>query len=99
MDIKKANEILQSAAFKKLVKTRWIISLAFTFVMLFVYVGFLLVIAYNKDFLKMPIGDSVNLAIVVGLGVIIFSWLLTGVYVYWANNYYDSDVDKIKKEF
>lgn len=99
MDIKKANEILQSAAFKKLVKTRWVISLAFTFVMLFVYIGFLLVIAYNKDFLKMPIGNSVNLAIVVGLGVIIFSWLLTGVYVYWANNYYDSDVDKIKKEF
>lgn len=99
MDSAKTHEILQSKAFKKLVKTRWNISLSFTFIMLFVYIGFLLVVAYNKDFLKMPIGDSVNLAIVVGLGIILFSWLITGAYVYWANNYYDSAVAEIKKEF
>ena len=94
----KTNQILQSAAFKKLVKTRWNISLSFTFIMLFVYIGFLMVVAYQKDTLKMPLGDSLNLAIVVGLGIIIFSWLITGVYVYWANNYYDAAVKEIKKD-
>ena len=94
----KTHEILESAAFKKLVKTRWNISLTLTFIMLFVYVGFLLIIAYDKNFLKMPLGESINLAIVVGLGIIIFTWLITGVYVYWANNYYDASVAEIKKE-
>lgn len=95
---KKTQEILQSPAFKKLVKNRWNISLAFTVIMLFVYIGFLLVVAYDKEVLKMPLGDSLNLAIVVGLGIIIFSWLITGVYVYWANNYYDAAVSEIKKD-
>ncbi len=98
MNSTKTHEILQSPAFKKLVKNRWNISLTFTFIMLFVYIGFLLVVAYNKEALKMPMGESLNLAIVVGLGVIIFSWLITGVYVYWANNYYDAAVKEIKKE-
>ena len=92
------DEILRSQAFKKLVKNRWNVSLSFTFVMLFVYIGFLLYVAYDKELLKMPIGDSLNLAIVVGLGIILFSWLITGVYVYWANNYYDKSVNEIKKE-
>lgn len=94
----KTNEILQSPAFKKLVKNRWNISLTFTFLMLFVYIGFLLVVAYQKDTLKTPVGDSLNLAIIVGIGIIVFSWLITGVYVYWANNYYDAAVKEIKKD-
>lgn len=66
--------------------------------MLFIYVGFLLLVAYDKEALKLPIGESLNLAIVVGLGIILFSWLITGAYVYWANNYYDKAVNEIKKE-
>ena len=98
MNETKTNEILQSPAFRKLVKNRWNISLTFTFLMLFVYIGFLMVVAYQKDTLKMPVGDSLNLAIIVGIGIIIFSWLITGVYVYWANNYYDAAVKEIKKD-
>ena len=98
MNSTKTHEILQSAAFKKLVKSRWNISLSFTFIMLFIYIGFLLIVAFQKDTLKMPLGDSLNLAIVVGIGIIIFSWLITGVYVYWANNYYDAAVKEIKKD-
>lgn len=98
MNKTKTHEILQSPAFKKLVKNRWNISLTFTFLMLFVYIGFLMVVAYHKETLKMPVGGSLNLAIIVGIGIIIFSWLITGVYVYWANNYYDAEVKEIKKD-
>jgi len=98
MNKTKTHEILQSPAFKKLVKNRWNISLTFTFLMLFVYIGFLMVVAYHKETLKMPVGDSLNVAIIVGIGIIIFSWLITGVYVYWANNYYDAAVKEIKKD-
>jgi len=98
MDAAKQAQILKSPAFKKLVKTRWRISLTFTFSMLVVYIGFLLVVAYGKEMLSIPVGNSVNVAIVVGLGIIFFSWLITGVYVYWANNYYDASVSEIKKD-
>jgi uncharacterized membrane protein (DUF485 family) len=40
----------------------------------------------------------VSSAILIGLGIILFSWLITGAYVYWANNYYDKAVKEIKKE-
>ena|SRR5690606_32263625 len=98
MSSNSSHEILQSPAFKKLVRNRWKVSLIFTFIMLVVYIGFLLVIAYDNGVLKMPVGDSVNLAIIVGLSIIIFSWLITGAYVYWANNYYDTSVSEIKKD-
>lgn len=98
MNKTKTNEILQSAAFKKLVKNRWNISLTFTFLMLLVYIGFLMIVAYHKETLKIPVGESLNVAIIVGIGIIIFSWLITGVYVYWANNYYDAAVKEIKKD-
>src|SRR5690606_603855 len=97
MQKEEQDKILQSVEFRKLVKTRWNISLIFTFLMLFIYIGFLLLVAYKKDFLKTQIGENLNFAIFVGLGLIVFSWLITGLYVYWANNYYDVEVGKIKK--
>ena len=35
-----------------------------------------------------------TLGLPVGLGVIVVSWLLTGLYVRWANDAYDAAVDQ-----
>ncbi|WP_192823835.1 DUF485 domain-containing protein [Rufibacter sp. LB8] len=90
--------ILESAAFKKLVKQRWSVSLVLTFAMLAVYFGFLLLVAFDKELLATKIGDYTTLAIPVGLGIILFAWLLTGVYVFWANNKYDASVEELKNK-
>ncbi len=90
------HEILESPDFKKLVKKRWSVSLVLTFTMLLVYFGFLLTVAFNKEVLATRIGEYTTLAIPIGLGIILFAWVLTGVYVFWANSDYDTSVQNLK---
>lgn len=92
------HSILQSADFKKLVSRRWAVSLLLTLTMLVIYIGFLLVVAFNKELLASKIGNNITLAIPVGLGIIFTAWVLTGIYVYWANNSYDKQVQELKKK-
>ena len=90
--------ILESAKFKALVRKRMSVSLALTFVMLAVYFGFILIIAFNKELLAMKIGEHMTLGLPIGIGIIIFAWLLTGVYTRWANSSYDRSVRELKKQ-
>jgi len=44
------------------------------------------------------VGTYTTLGIVMGVLTIVGSWLLTVVYVVWANTSYDREVNSIKKE-
>lgn len=90
------NKIIYSPAFKSFVKQRWRVSLLLTFTMLLVYFGFILTIAFHKDWLGYKIGTHIPLALPIGVGIIIFAWLLTGIYVSWANSVYDKKVEQLK---
>ncbi|WP_034256890.1 DUF485 domain-containing protein [Adhaeribacter aquaticus] len=94
----KHHTVLQSQEFKKLVSNRWTFSLVLTLIILFVYIGFLLLVAFNKELLGSKINTHLTLAIPVGIGIIILAWVLTGIYVYWANNTYDKAVQDIKSK-
>ena len=89
---------LNSEQFKKLVSKRWTISILLTIVMLLIYFGFILMVAFNKEMLATKIGEHVTLGLPVGLGIIFLAWILTGVYVNWANNTYDKEVEIIKSQ-
>ncbi len=91
-------EILKSSHFKELVKSKNTISLILTLLELILYFGFILLIAYNKDFLGQKIYGPVTVGIPVGIGVIILSWVLTGIYVLWSNRVYDEKVLKIREK-
>ena len=86
---------IDEAAFKELVRKKWTISLILTAIMLVVYYGFILVLAFEKQIFAQKIGESMTLGIPVGLGVILLACLLTGIYVRWANSTYDSSVKSI----
>ena len=61
-----------------------------TALMVVVYYGYIALIAFNKPFLAQPIGAGViSLGIPIGLGVIIFTIVITGIYVRRANGEYD----------
>jgi uncharacterized membrane protein (DUF485 family) len=92
------HEIIKSPAFRNLVNRRWQVSLLMTLIMLIIYIGFLLVVAFNKELLALKIGHYYTLAIPVGLGIILVAWVLTGIYVFWANNHYDNAVDALKQQ-
>ena len=70
-----------------------------TIVMLVVYFGYIALIAFNKPFLAQPIGAGVTtLGIPIGMGVIIFTIVITGVYGRRANGEYDRLTAEILKE-
>ena len=64
--------------------------------MVFPYFGFVFLIAFGRDFLSSDIAPSITVGIPIGIGVIIVSWVLTGIYVRWANQKYDVMVEKLK---
>ncbi|MDQ3291135.1 MAG: DUF485 domain-containing protein, partial [Bacteroidota bacterium] len=69
-----------------------------TLTILVIYIGFLLIVAFNKGLLASKIGDYLTWALPIGFGIIITAWVLTGIYVFWANNTYDTEVQKIKNK-
>jgi len=98
MSPKTATQILQDPDFLKLVRQKNAVSVVLTIVQLVLYFGFIALIAYNKPYLGTKIGpdSAITVGIPIAVGVIILSWLLTGVYVWWANNKYDVMVKDIK---
>ena len=67
--------------------------------MLIVYFGYIALIAFNKPLLARPIGNGVTtLGIPIGMGVIIFTIVITGIYVRRANGEYDRLTREILEE-
>jgi uncharacterized membrane protein (DUF485 family) len=72
---------------------------ALTVIMLIAYFGYIGLIAFDKAFLARPIGPGVtSLGIPVGIGLILFTVLLTGIYVWCANGEYDRLTAEIIEE-
>lgn len=68
-------------------------------VMLVIYYGFILIVAFNKEFLSQSLSGGVTtVGIPVGLGVIISAFVLTGIYVSRANSEFDRLTREIKEE-
>ena len=66
-----------------------------TLLMMVVYYGYISLIAWNKPFLSQPIGAGVTtIGVPIGMGVIIFTIIITGIYVRRAN----SEFDKLTRE-
>ena len=74
----------------------WILAV----LMLVIYYGFILIIAFNKEFLSQPLwsGSITTVGIPIGLGVIISAFILTGIYVFRANSEFDRLTAEIKEE-
>ena len=70
-----------------------------TLVMMVVYYGYIALIAFNKPFLSQPIGAGVTtIGVPIGMGVIIFTIVITGIYVRRANSEYDALTRAILEE-
>lgn len=93
------SEIARNPHYKQLVSSRTRYGWLLTAIMLIVYFGYIILVAFNKDFLAQPIGSGVTtLSIPVGLGVIVFTVILTGIYVRRANSEFDKLNDAILKD-
>ena len=93
------NQLLRSPRFQELVRQRtrfaWTLSIA----MLVIYFGFILLVAFAKPLLATKIGDGVtSLGIILGLGVIVSAFVLTGIYVQRANSRFDELTRHLTRE-
>lgn len=94
---KTAHEIVTSERFKALVRKRWTVSTILLVLLFILYYGYILVVGYGKEFLAQKVGEFTNWGIILGVFCIVGAWILTMVYVIWANTVYDKEVDAIKK--
>jgi len=66
--------------------------------MMVVYYGFILLVAFDKPFLATRLGSGVmTIGMPIGLAVIVFTIVITGIYVNRANGEYDRLTDEIAK--
>ena len=78
-------------------RARWRIAIALTGAMIALYFGFILLIAYDKPLLARLLAPGLSLGILLGALVIVASWVLTWVYVRWANSHYDAALDRLRE--
>lgn len=90
-----SHEMLEDPDFKELARQKNKISLVLTLAIIAIYFTFMLLIAFSKEALAAPVANG-TMGIPLGIGVIVVGWLLTGIYVRWANTQYDALVEKVK---
>ena len=96
MNTTKSVALLESAEFKHLVARRWRATAILTAVLFIIYYGFILLVATNKPLLATRLGSG-TLGILLGVLVIVLSWVITAAYVVWANRHYDPEVRRLRE--
>ncbi|HGV1193795.1 TPA: cation/acetate symporter ActP [Escherichia coli] len=83
--------IEDNAHFRELVEKRQRFATILSIIMLAVYIGFILLIAFAPGWLGTPLNPntSVTRGIPIGVGVIVISFVLTGIYIWRANGEFD----------
>ncbi len=86
--------------FQELVKKRQHFAMLLTLIMLVLYYGFILLIAFAPGWLGTPIyeGTSVTRGIPLGIGLIVMSFILTAIYVVRANGEFDRLTQQLLRE-
>lgn len=93
------DKILRNPKYQELQSKRNRLAIILTILMLVVYYGYIALIAFDKEFLARPIGSGVTtLGIPIGFGIIVFTILITGIYVRRANGEFDKLTKEILKD-
>ena len=86
--------------YHKLVSIRSSYSIIMTLCVMVVYYGYILLIAFDKEWLstKLGAGMTTSVGIPLGVGVIVITIILTNLYVRRANTEFDTLTAEIIKE-
>ena len=80
-----------------LAASRWRVAIGLTVAMMVVYFGFILLVAFNKPLLGMRVAGGLSLGMLLGALVIVTAWVLTWIYVRWANTHYDTAIEGMRR--
>jgi len=92
-----ASKIQSNPKYHRLIKERDALAWTLTVLVLIIYFGFILAVAFAPGFLTQPISATsvIPVGMLIGVGVIVASVVLTGVYVYKANSTFDPLIREI----
>ncbi len=79
-----------------LARRRWRIALALSLLVVALYFGFILLIAFDKPLMARTLGPGLSVGILCGALLIVAAWLTTFVYVRWANRHFDRRVQELR---
>ncbi len=84
-------KLKQNPRLWELIERRERFSWTMAIILLIGYYSYILVIAFDPKLLGRPIKEGMvtTIGIPVGIGVIVFAFILTGIYVYKANKEFD----------
>jgi len=81
------------------VRRRWRLSLALTGLLFVLYYGYIVLIAVNRPLLSRPFGEhTATIGILLGVAIIVGSWLLTAIYIVWANRRFDPEAERLRQQ-
>ena len=99
IDVSNLARIERDPNYQELVRRRSSLGWTLSVIMLVIYFGFILLVAYAPKVLGIPLGSGVTtIGIPIGLSVIVLAFVLTGIYVRQANSSYDVLIRKIVEE-
>ena len=85
-------------ALRHLARLRWRMAIALSVIMVVIYFGFVLLVAFDKPAMGSLLMPGLSLGIVLGAGVIVLTWALTWFYVRWANHHVDHAVRRLGQD-
>ena len=93
------DRVTKNPKFHEFIAMRSRYSIIMAIVSAAIYYGFILLVAFDKELLATKIGSGVmTLGVPLGVGVIVFTIILTWIYVRRANTEFDATNEAIIKE-
>ena len=90
--------VVNNPQYQELKRKRSSFGWTLTWAMMIVYYGFIMLVAFNKSFLSQRMGEGVmTIGVPIGFGVIVFTVIITIIYVKRANSEYDDLTAAITK--
>ncbi len=92
--------VRQNPKFQVLVKKRGRLALLLSVIVLSAYYALMMAVAFAPDALRTPVaeGSGISIGFPLSAIVIVISWLLTGVYSYFANGEFEDLNNQIVTE-
>ena len=98
MDKNMVEKIKKNPAYQELVRKRSSFAWKMTIIMLIVYYAFILTIAFSPETLGISMGGVTTIGIPIGMLIILFSFIMAGIYTRRANGEFDDLTKKVKED-
>ena len=83
-------------ALERLSRKRSWLSMGLTACVLVGFISFVYLVAFRKDIVGHLLMDGLSVGIALGALTMLMVWVVTLIYVLWANMFYDQAVDRIR---